>query len=138
MTTKTQLNNALNARLTETHNAMSRLDDKSASICVSLLPVMKYDGELIAYKTRINWNGNVKMAAQDLYDTELNNPDNAPNLWTDISYRDGFRFIPEIITAADAFAKGEKGWWNDELYESTIDNNVWNPSAYPDGWQKVE
>lgn len=27
---------------------------------------------------------------------------------------------------------------NGEVYRSTIDNNVWAPSAYPQGWEKVE
>ena len=117
---------------------MAKLDDKSASICVEFFPVMKYDGALIAYKTRINWNGKLKMAALDLYDTELNNPDNAPTLWTDIAYRDGIRVIPEIISAADAFSEGERGWWGDDLYESRINANVWTPAAYPDAWILVE
>lgn len=27
---------------------------------------------------------------------------------------------------------------DDPIYESTIDNNVWSPSAYPAGWRVVE
>lgn len=135
--TKTELTNAVNARLAETHDAMARLDDKSASICISLLRTMKYDETLIPYKTRINWRGTVKMAAVDLYDAERNNPDNAPTLWADINYRDGYRIIPAVITAAEAFGNGERGWWNGELYESKLDNNVWTPEAYPQGWKKV-
>ena len=29
------------------------------------------------------------------------------------------------------------GYWGDVLYESLLDNNVWTPEAYPDGWKKV-
>lgn len=36
-----------------------------------------------------------------------------------------------------AFAKGEKGWWNDELYESLLAANVWTPAVNPDGWKKI-
>ena len=113
------------------------LDDKDASLSAELFPHMKYDGTLIAYRTRINWNGTVKMAAQDLWDTETNNPDNAPTLWTDIAYREGERIIPEVISAADAFSAGEKGWWGNDLMESLIDNNVWTPLQYPQGWAIV-
>lgn len=113
------------------------LDDKDASLAADLFPRMKYDGSLIAYKTRINWSGTVKMAAVDLWDTESNNPDNAPTLWADIAYRDGIRIIPQVMTAADAFAKDEKGWWGDDLYCSTIDNNVWTPVQYPQGWELI-
>lgn len=113
------------------------LDDKDASLSAELFPHMKYDGTLIIYRTRINWNGTVKMASQDLWDTEANNPDNAPTIWTDIAYREGERIIPEVISAADAFSIGEKGWWGDDLMESLIDNNVWTPLEYPQGWTIV-
>lgn len=111
------------------------LDDKDASCAAELFPRMKYDGALIEYKTRINWNGKIKIAVQDLWDTEQNNPDNAPNLWGDIEYRDGIRIIPQVITAEKAFAKGEKGWWKEEICASKIDANVWTPDQYPQGWE---
>ena len=120
------------------HKAAVSLDDKDASAAPELFPRMKYDGSLISYQTRINWNGTVKMAASDLWDTEENNPDNAPALWSDLKYRDGIRIIPEVITAAEAFAKGEQGWWEDELYESLIDANVYTPAQYPEGWRRTE
>ena len=120
------------------HKAAVSLDDKDASAAAELFPRMKYDGSLISYQTRINWNGTVKMAAADLWDTEENNPDNAPALWSDLKYRDGIRIIPEVITAAEAFAKGERGWWEDELYESLIDANVYTPAQYPEGWRRME
>ena len=66
-----------------------------------------------------------------------NPPAAAPPLWEDIQYRQGYRIIPETITAGLAFAKGEKGWWNDELYESLLAANVWTPAVNPDGWKKI-
>lgn len=112
--------------------------DKEASECVTLYPRMKYNGELIPAFTRINWQGSLKMAAADLWDREENNPDNAPSLWEDIQYKDGYRVIPEVITVASAFAEGECGWWTDgKLYRSLIANNVWTPAAYPQGWEVV-
>ena len=113
-------------------------DDETASRAVDFHPVMKYDGALIPHGTRINWNGQLKRAAVDIWDTEANNPDNAPALWEDINYRNGFRVIPKNITAGTAFAKGEYGWWGETLYQSTIDNNVWTPDAYPAGWEVVD
>ena len=120
------------------HKAAVSLDDKDASAAAELFPRMKYDGSLISYQTRINWNGTVKMAASDLWDTEENNPDNAPALWSDLKYRDGIRIIPEVITAAEMFAKGERGWWGEDLYESLIDANVYTPAQYPEGWRRTE
>lgn len=118
--------------------AAASLDDKSASEGAQLFPRLKHSGALISAGTRINWNGVVKRAAVDLWDTAENNPDNAPALWEDIAYREGYRFIPETITAGTAFAKDECGWWQDALYRSIYDGaNVWTPDQYPAGWEQI-
>jgi len=114
------------------------VDDKTASVAPEVYDPMWYNGDLIKAGTRINWNGTLKRAAVDLWDTEEHNPDNAPMLWEDIAYRAGIRIIPDVITAGTAFAKGEQGWWGNVLYVSLIDNNVWTPDGYPDGWAVIE
>ena len=114
--------------------AAQSLDDKDASEAVELYDGMKYDGALINAGTRINWHGTLKQAAVDLWDTETSNPDNAPTLWQDITYKQGIRIIPANITATEKFAKGERGWWHDEVYESLIEANVYTPDQYPAGW----
>ena len=110
-------------------------DDATASRAVVFHPEMKYDGKLIPAKTRINWKGTLKRAAVDIWDTKENNPDNAPTLWEDISYKDGFRIIPEVITATLAFSENEYGWWEDKLYRSVVNGNVYNPTVYPANWE---
>ena len=117
--------------------ASASLDDKTASEGATLFPRLKQDGSLIKTGTRINWHGVIKRAAADLWDTEANNPDNAPALWEDIAYREGYRIIPVVITAGTAFAKDECGWWGDVLYKSLINANVYTPEQYPAGWEVV-
>ena len=117
--------------------AAEGLDDATASQMALLFPGLKGDGSLVKSGTRINWKGVVMRAAVDLWDTEPNNPDNAPTLWEDLAYIDGIRIIPDVITAGTAFSKGEQGWWNGALYESQADNNVWTPDAYPAYWKEV-
>jgi hypothetical protein len=112
-------------------------DDATASRAVEFHPEMQYNGKLIPAKTRIKWKGKLKRAAVDLWDTEANNPDNAPNLWEDIAYRDGFRIIPEIITATLAFSEGEYGWWKDKLYKSKMNGNCYTPDVYSAIWEEV-
>lgn len=114
------------------------LDDKIASTAAALFPRLKRDGRLVKVGTRINWNGTIKRAAVDLWDTEANDPDHASNLWEDILYRDGYRYIPDVITATGAFALRECGWWKDVLYRSTMAANVYTPEQYPAGWEIVE
>lgn len=118
--------------------ASASLEDKDASKTPELFGKLNQNGELVKAGTRVNWNGVLKRAAVDLWDTAENNPDNAPTLWEDIAYKDGIRIIPETITAGLAFSKDEIGWWNDILYVSLIDSNVWTPDAYPAGWSVSE
>lgn len=117
--------------------ATTSLDDKTASTAPTLFPRLKADGSLVFAGTRINWKGIVKKAAADLWDTAENNPDNAPSLWQDIEYKDGYRIIPDTLTVTTAFAKDECGWWDGVLYSSLADGNVYTPAEYPAGWEKV-
>lgn len=110
--------------------------DAQASLVVSVYPTLKQDGSLIKFGTRINHNGTIIRAAVDLYDTETNSPENAPILWETLNYKEGCRIIPEVITVGTAFSKGELGWWNDELYESLVDSNVYTPNQYAPNWSK--
>lgn len=117
--------------------AVKSLPDKEASEGASLFPRLKADGSLVTAGTRINWNGRIKKAAADLWDTAENHPDNAPGLWQDIAYREGYRIIPDTLTVTTAFAKDECGWWDGALYRSLLDANIYTPAAYPAGWQIV-
>ena len=118
--------------------ALPAVPDKDASGCIDLYPTLKQSGSLIRAGTRINWNGWLKQATVDLWDTETNDPDHAPTLWVKILYKDGVRVIPDVISAAEAFAKDELGWWNGAIYKSLIAANVYTPDAYPQGWELQE
>jgi hypothetical protein len=118
--------------------ASSSLDDKTASETPELFGRLNEDGELVRAGSTINWNGSLKRAAVDLWDTNENNPDNAPTLWNDISYKDGVRIIPETITVTTMFSKDEMGWWKDSLYKSLVDNNVYNPEQYSANWESIK
>ena len=113
------------------------MTDANASTLPEMFPTLKRNGELVKNGTRINWNGRLKRAAVDLWDTIENDPDHAPTLWENIDYSNGYRTIPEVITAGLAFAKGELGWWKDAVWESLQDNNVWNPDQFAAGWKKI-
>ena len=117
--------------------ASASLDNKTASTAPTLFPRLKQDGSLVRSGTRINWNGELKRASVDLWDTLENDPDHAPTLWEDIDYKDGYRIIPETITAGTAFALDECGWWNGVLYRSKLAANTYTPDQYPRGWELV-
>ena len=111
--------------------------DAVASATVIIYPRLKEDSSLVKAGTRINWKGVIKKAAVDLWDTIENNPDNAPTLWEDLLYKNGYRIIPEIITVTTAFSEGECGCWDGTLYRSKVNGNVYNPSQYLNNWEEV-
>lgn len=113
------------------------ISDAEASTVPEMFNRLYGTGELVRAGTRIHWNGQLKKAAVDLWDTTVNNPDNAPSLWENIDYINGYRAIPEIITVVSLFSKGELGWWKGAVYESLYDSNVWNPEQFAAGWKKI-
>lgn len=132
-----KLSTALKIRSLAMESA-KEMDDVTASEMPELFPRLKGNGRLVKAGTRICWNGKLMKAAADLWDREENNPDNAPALWENLNYVDGIREIPEVITAGQAFSKGEKGIWKGVVYESLYDANVWNPEQFAAGWKKIE
>lgn len=84
-------------------NGSASLTDAAVSMAPECLDRMTYDGGLIKHGTRINWGGEIKRAAVDLYDREDQDPAHAPTLWEAVMYRLGYRIIPETITVGLAF-----------------------------------
>jgi len=39
--------------------------------------------------------------------------------------------------STNPYMKGDKVLFNENTYESLIDNNVWSPATYPAGWRKL-
>jgi hypothetical protein len=112
------------------------LDDIEASSLPEAFPSLKGDGEAIPAGTRINWKGKIRKAKLDLVDINESNPDNSPEKWEIVSYKNGLRDIQDAIDSALSFAMGKLGVWNGEVYESLYDNNIWNPAQFPAGWKK--
>ena len=120
--------------------ASESLDDKTASTAPEMFGKLKQSGALVKAGTRINWNGVVKKANVDLWDTAENSPDNAPDLWSDLAFHDGYRIIPTVFTAELAFSEGETGWWEQDgcYYTANANGTVWTPAEYPSAWTKNE
>ena len=120
--------------------ASESLDDKTASTAPEMFGKLKQSGALVKAGTRINWNGVVKKANVDLWDTAENAPDNAPDLWSNLAFHDGYRIIPTVFTAELAFSEGETGWWEQDgcYYTANANGTVWTPAEYHRAWTKKE
>ena len=66
-------------------------------------------------------------------------PDTAASLYKQIGVtEDGYPVWVQPIGDGDTYMTGDIVSYNDTLYRSTIDNNVWAPDAYPQGWEVYE
>lgn len=65
-------------------------------------------------------------------------PTDAPSLWAKVLIPDP-EAIPEWEQpdSTNPYMKGDKVTYKGKTYESLIDNNVWSPEAYPQGWKEV-
>lgn len=70
-------------------------------------------------------------------------PDIAPSLFAKnliVKDEDGEQVnIPEFEQpdSTNPYMIGDKVRFEGKVYQSTIDNNVWSPTAYPQGWKEV-
>ena len=115
------------------------LSDAIASTAPELFPRLKEDGSLVEAGTRICHGGKVLVAAADLWDTAENSPDKAPTLYEELEYIDGIRKIPDVITVAKKFSKGEKGIDADGvIWVSLYNDNVYTPTQFKSNWEVYE
>ena len=67
-------------------------------------------------------------------------PDITASLYAKVLIDPTGETIPEWVQpdSTNAYMTGDKVRYNGVVYESTIDNNIWSPEAYPAGWKVVE
>lgn len=65
-------------------------------------------------------------------------PEEYPALFGFVWSNDPEHAKPFISLSTSPYMKDNCCTENEAIYRSTIDNNVYAPSAYPDGWEKVE
>ena len=117
------------------------LTDEQAATVVDAFPLWTVD---IAYAIgyRVRYNGILYKCLQVHTSQADWTPDAASSLWARILNPD-----PDIVPvweqpdSTNAYMTGDKVHYPDAdgpIYESTIDNNIWSPESYPQGWQLVE
>jgi hypothetical protein len=65
-------------------------------------------------------------------------PDQTPALYTEVAAPGEIPVWKQPTGTQDAYNAGDKVHYPDAdgpVYESTIDNNVWSPEEYPQGWR---
>ena len=94
-----------------------------------------------SYKTgdRVKYEEFLYKCLQSHDSQETWTPTDAPSLWAKI-INEGIP-VWEQPDSTNPYMKGDKVHFpgaSDPIYESLIDNNVWSPTAYPQGWKEVD
>ena len=64
-------------------------------------------------------------------------PEDLPAQWGCVWSTDPAKALPFIAMSTSPYDTGECCTENGHVYRSTMDNNVWAPSGYPDGWEDL-
>ena len=66
--------------------------------------------------------------------TYTQEPEDLPAQWGFVWSKDPVKALPFIALSTSPYMTGDCCTENGTTYRSTIDNNVWSPSAHPAGW----
>lgn len=117
------------------------LDDENAIEAVELFPAWRVDTVYTA-GDRVRYNDVLYKVLQGHTSQASWAPDVTVSLFTRVLIPEPSEIpVWEQPTAENAYMKGDKVHYPDAdspVYESTIDNNVWSPESYPQGWELVE
>ena len=71
------------------------------------------------------------------YDSDIytGEPEELPAQWGFVWSDDPAKTKDFISLSTSPFMKGNCCLWEGVAYRSTIDNNVWSPADYPEGWE---
>ena len=115
--------------------ATQSLDDRTALSAVALYPAWAAGVDYTAgYK--VQHGGKLWRCLQTHTSQEGWEPENAPSLWDKVLIPD-----PDVTPeweqpdSTNPYMSGDKVAHNGKTWESTIDNNVWEPGVY--GWTEA-
>ena len=79
----------------------------------------------------------VRLIPNDDSTRDTGEPEELPAQWRFVWSTDPLKALPFIALSASPYATGDCCTETGHVYRSTIDNNVWAPSAYPAGWEDL-
>ena len=92
--------------------------------------------EVFSYGENAVGDAQLYQVLQDHTSSDVWKPDISPSLYKAIGVTDeGYPVWVQPLGASDAYNTGDVVSYNGTLYRSIIDNNVWAPDVYPQGWE---
>lgn len=117
----------------------TKMSDTIALLIPDVFPV--WSGDSVEYKKdfRLTYNGTLYKVLQDHTSQADWTPEAAPSLFAKVLVSaDGTPQEWQQPDSTNAYMTGDRVLYNGNVYESLIDNNVWSPAAYPQGWKQID
>lgn len=118
--------------------AAQSLDDTDALDAVQIFPEWSGDGVEYPADKRIRYGGKLYRVVQSHTSQAGWEPDKTPALFTEVAKPGEIPVWKQPTGSQDAYMTGDKVHYPDKdgpVYESTVDNNVWEPGVY--GWAQL-
>lgn len=114
------------------------LDDKDALESVQLFPHWSGEGITYSVDDRVSYENILYKCLQPHTSQSSWTPVASPSLWTKVLIPDP-TVIPdwEQPDSTNPYMIGDRVRFEGKIYESVINNNIWSPSAYPQGWKEI-
>ena len=125
------------------NNLLPKLTDKQALEIPLLFPKWQV-GKEYSVGDRVLYLGALYKVLQAHTSQAGWEPDIAPSLFAKnliVKDEDGEQVdIPDWVqpSSTNPYMIGDKVRFEGKVYKSLIDNNVWSPNAYPQGWEQVD
>lgn len=113
------------------------MTDEAAADAVELFPRWSGDGVSYVVGDRRRFGETLYKCLQDHTSQEGWDPESAPSLWAEILPGQDGTDIGEWVQpdSTNPYMTGDRVTHNEKTWESTVDNNVWEPGVY--GWSEV-
>lgn len=128
----------ITAQKTKYQYSIATLSDDIALLISEAYPVWSGNGVEYKKNMRVTYNSILYKVLQNHTSQEGWTPTSAPSLFAKVLTSEGEILDWEQPDSTNPYMKGDKVKFNGKIYESVIDNNVWSPEAYPQGWKEVE
>ena len=119
-------------------STLAAVSDAAALNMYDYFPAWDGAGHAYSVGDRVTYNGTLYKVLQAHTSQATWTPTDAPSLWAKVLTSTTGEPLPwEQPDSTNPYMIGDRVTYNGKVYESTIDNNVWAPDAYPQGWKEV-
>lgn len=127
------------AAQSEYQTALMSVSDAAALKMPDYFPEWDGNGHQYAVGDRVMYDGTLYKVLQAHTSQSTWTPTAAPSLFAKVLTSTTGEPLPwGQPDSTNPYMKGDRVTYNGKVYESTIDNNVWAPDAYPQGWKEIE